>query len=113
MSTSYSAACAGVVAPRAPMRRKMEYKVCAQARGVLIICAGRGGLCKRMAASPQVFAPAEHRDNYRWWVIAMLWLVCFFNYADRQSIYSIFPTLSDEFGFSKVQLGIIGSAFMW
>src|SRR6185436_9554474 len=43
----------------------------------------------------------------------MLWLVCFFNYADRQAIFSVFPKLKDEFGFDKVQLGLIGSAFMW
>ncbi len=43
----------------------------------------------------------------------MLWFVCFFNYADRQAIFSVFPRLKDEFGFDKVQLGLIGSAFMW
>jgi MFS family permease len=43
----------------------------------------------------------------------MLWCVCFFNYADRQAIFSVFPTLRQEFGFDKVQLGLIGSAFMW
>ena len=43
----------------------------------------------------------------------MLWFVCFFNYSDRQAIFSIFPKLKDEFGFDKVQLGLIGSAFMW
>ncbi len=43
----------------------------------------------------------------------MLWFVCFFNYADRQAIYSVFPKLSEEFGLDKVQLGLIGSAFMW
>ena len=43
----------------------------------------------------------------------MLWFVCFFNYADRQSIFSVFPMLSKEYGFDKVQLGAIGSAFMW
>jgi MFS family permease len=50
---------------------------------------------------------------YAWWVVAMLWFVCFFNYADRQAIYSVFPKLKEEFGFDKVQLGLIGSAFMW
>ena len=53
------------------------------------------------------------RLNYKWWLVAMLWLVCFLNYADRQAIYSVFPGLSREFGFDKVQLGLIGSAFMW
>jgi MFS family permease len=43
----------------------------------------------------------------------MLWLVCFFNNADRLSISAIFPKLHDEFGFDKVQLGLIGSAFAW
>jgi MFS family permease len=43
----------------------------------------------------------------------MLWFVCFLNYGDRQAINSIFPKLHDEFGFDEVQLGLIGSAFMW
>ena len=51
--------------------------------------------------------------TYRWQVVAMLWLVCFFNYADRQAIYAVFPLIGSEFGFDKVQLGLIGSAFMW
>jgi MFS family permease len=46
-------------------------------------------------------------------VVVMLWFVCFFNYADRQSIFSVFPKLHDEFGFDKAELGLIGSAFMW
>lgn len=51
--------------------------------------------------------------RYKWWVVFMLWFVCFFNYADRQAIFSVFPVLEKEFGFSKQQLGLIGSAFMW
>ena len=43
----------------------------------------------------------------------MLWFVCFFNYADRQAVFSVFPKFKQEFGFDKVQLGLIGSAFMW
>ena len=43
----------------------------------------------------------------------MLWLVCVLSYADRQAIFSIFPKLKQEFGFGPVQLGLIGSAFMW
>ena len=43
----------------------------------------------------------------------MLWLVCLFNYADRQTISSLFPLLKQEFGFNKAQLGLIGSSFMW
>lgn len=43
----------------------------------------------------------------------MLWFVCFFNYADRQAIFSVAPKLKEEFGFNKEQLGYIFSAFMW
>jgi MFS family permease len=53
------------------------------------------------------------RGSYRWWVVAMLWLVCFFNYADRQAIFSVFPLLKREMGLSDVQLGIVAGSFMW
>ena len=43
----------------------------------------------------------------------MLWLVCVLNYADRQVISAIFSALEKEFGFSKFQLGMIGSMFIW
>ena len=47
--------------------------------------------------------------SYKWLVVAMLWLVCFFNYADRQAIFSVFPLLKNEMNLSDVQLGIVGS----
>jgi len=56
---------------------------------------------------------ASSLAHYKWWVVGMLWFVCFFNYADRQAIFAVFPKLSEEFGFSKTELGLIGSAFMW
>jgi MFS family permease len=56
---------------------------------------------------------AKASGTYRWTVVGMLWLVCFFNYADRQAIFAVFPMLKEEFGFDAVQLGLIGSAFMW
>lgn len=43
----------------------------------------------------------------------MLWFVCFFNYADRQGIFSVFEVLKSEMNLSDVQLGIVGGAFMW
>lgn len=43
----------------------------------------------------------------------MLWFVCFFNYADRQAIFTIFPLLGTQLHFSNVQLGVIGGSFMW
>lgn len=58
-------------------------------------------------------SPAQPRAAYKWWVVGMLWFVCFFNYADRQAIFAVFPKLKEEFNFDPVQLGFIGSAFMW
>lgn len=63
-----------------------------------------------MDSSTPSRAPAT---AYRWQVVAMLWLVCFFNYADRQAISAVFPLLKSEFAFDDLQLGLIGSAFMW
>lgn len=56
---------------------------------------------------------AAVRPAYRWAVVGMLWLVCFFNYADRQAIFSVFPLLKEEMGLSNVQLGIVAGSFMW
>ncbi|HYL77639.1 MAG TPA: MFS transporter [Bryobacteraceae bacterium] len=43
----------------------------------------------------------------------MLWWIAFFNYADRQAIFSVFPLLKREFALDQVQLGLLGSAFAW
>ncbi|HTB12717.1 MAG TPA: MFS transporter [Bryobacteraceae bacterium] len=51
--------------------------------------------------------------SYRWLVVAMLWCISFFNYADRQAINSVLPLLQSELGLSMVQLGMLGSAFAW
>jgi sugar phosphate permease len=51
--------------------------------------------------------------SYRWYVVAMLWGISFFNYADRQAIFSVFPLLEKELGLSMVELGLLGSAFAW
>lgn len=53
--------------------------------------------------------------TYKWAVVAMLWLICFFNYADRQSIYSVFPLLQKDPGLqlTSLQLGYVASSFMW
>ena len=51
--------------------------------------------------------------RYKWAVVGMLWTVCVVNYADRQAFAAILPALKGEFGFSAVQLGLMGSAFAW
>jgi MFS family permease len=56
---------------------------------------------------------AAANPAYKWWVVAMLWLISFFNYADRQAIFSVFPLLEREMSLTPVQLGLLGSAFAW
>jgi MFS family permease len=41
----------------------------------------------------------------------MLWGISFFNYADRQAIFSVFPLLQKELHLSNVDLGLLGSSF--
>ena len=49
--------------------------------------------------------------NYKWHVVGMLWFCGFFNYADRQAIFSVFPLLEGEMHLDKLQLGLLGSSF--
>ncbi|HTM51770.1 MAG TPA: MFS transporter [Bryobacteraceae bacterium] len=51
--------------------------------------------------------------QYKWQVVAMLWWIAFFNYADRQAIFSVFPLLEREMHLSPVELGLLGSSFAW
>lgn len=43
----------------------------------------------------------------------MLWWTAFFNYADRQAIFSVFPLLEKEMGLTPLELGLLGSSFAW
>lgn len=52
-------------------------------------------------------------SSYKWLVVGMLWFVCFFNYADRQAIFSVFPLIKGQLHLSDVELGVIGGSFMW
>lgn len=51
--------------------------------------------------------------NYKWQVVAMLWCVSVFNYADRSALFALFPILEREMHLSTVQLGLLGSSFAW
>ena len=52
------------------------------------------------------------RNGYKWLVVAMLWCVCFLNYADRQLIFTVFPLLQVEFHLNDVSLSILSASFM-
>ncbi len=51
--------------------------------------------------------------KYKWYVVGMLWCISFFNYADREAIFSLFPLLEKEMHLTPIQLGLLGSAFAW
>src|ERR1035438_1333861 len=48
-----------------------------------------------------------------WATVALLWVAFALNYIDRQIIFSIFPVLRSQLGFTDAQLGLAGSAFGW
>jgi len=55
-----------------------------------------------------------HLSSARSWsVVALLWVALFLNYVDRQAIFSVFPSLERDLGFTTAQLGLIGSIFLW
>ena len=62
---------------------------------------------------PSTGSVAAPGKRYPWLVVAMLWSICFFNYADRQAVFSVFPLLQKEMNLSTVELGVLGSAFAW
>ena len=62
-------------------------------------------------ASPGALPKLALSPNYKWYVVGMLWFCGFFNYADRQAIFSLFPLLEREMHLSPVQLGLLGSSF--
>lgn len=48
-----------------------------------------------------------------WCLVGFMWVAYFLNYSDRQVVFSIFPILKSELGFTDTQLGLTGSIFLW
>jgi MFS family permease len=65
------------------------------------------------APSPAPVSEPFLSPRYKWYLVAMLWWISFFNYADRQAIFSVFPLLQQELGLDKAQQGLLGSSFAW
>lgn len=49
----------------------------------------------------------------RWRIAGFLALAAALNYADRAALSSVLPALRTEFTLSDVQLGLLGSVFLW
>jgi MFS family permease len=75
--------------------------------------AKEGIQAQRPRVPPEADEASREDGVYKWLVVAMLWFVCLFNYADRQAIFSVFPLLKTEMGLNDIQLGFVGSSFMW
>jgi predicted MFS family arabinose efflux permease len=53
------------------------------------------------------------KNRTAWLVVALLWVVVMLNYLDRQVIFSLFPLLRKDLHLSDVELGLLGTAFLW
>ncbi len=53
-----------------------------------------------------------YEKNWRWFVLATLFLATFLNYLDRQTLGAAMSPISQEFGLNNVQVGEILSAFL-
>ncbi len=63
-------------------------------------------------ASPE--SPASALPSWRAWsVVGLLWVAFLINYVDRQVVFSIFPVLRRDMGFTNEQLGLVGTVFIW
>jgi predicted MFS family arabinose efflux permease len=48
-----------------------------------------------------------------WALIAYLWVCYLLNHADRQVVYTLFPALQKDFGYSDTVVGLTGALFLW
>jgi MFS family permease len=53
------------------------------------------------------------QNRGKWVAVGLLWFVVLFNYGDRLAIFSVFPLLKQQMSLTDVQLGVLGSSFMW
>ena len=62
---------------------------------------------------PDRAAAPRLRLDPAWALIGYLWVCYALNHADRQVVYSLFPALQKEFGYSDAVLGLTGALFLW
>jgi MFS family permease len=56
---------------------------------------------------------SQHRDAGKWLIVGLFWLIYFFNQADRQVLFSVFPLVKRDLGLTDTELGLLGSSFLW
>ncbi len=55
----------------------------------------------------------ERRGTKRWFVLLLISLMYLITYLDRVNMSTAAPVISKEFGFDKITMGVIFSAFVW
>src|SRR5260370_12658997 len=53
------------------------------------------------------------RNMGRWYILVLISLMYLITYLDRVNISTAAPVISKEFGFDKITMGVIFSAFVW
>ena len=58
-------------------------------------------------------ADKPRHSKGRWYIMFLICLMYLITYLDRVNISTVAPVISKEFGFDKVTMGLIFSAFVW
>src|SRR6202521_5837694 len=66
-----------------------------------------------VAAKASAAKASGARSYGRWYVLVLISLMYLITYLDRVNISTVAPVISKEFGFDKVTMGVIFSAFVW
>src|SRR5450631_910750 len=83
-----------------------------------------GSACQRRGGAQFLSDPGVKRENTmatqqlprskgRWYMLVLISLMYLITYLDRVNISTAAPVISKEFGFDKITMGIIFSAFGW
>jgi sugar phosphate permease len=72
-----------------------------------------GGV-KRMSDKPAAASPSTSlASKGRWYILLLISLMYLITYLDRVNISTAAPEIIKEFGFDKITMGVIFSAFVW
>src|SRR6202521_5928787 len=66
-----------------------------------------------VAAKASAAKASGARSYGRWYVLVLISLMYLITYLDRVNISTVAPVISKEFGFDKITMGVIFSAFGW
>ena len=51
--------------------------------------------------------------RYKWILVVIMLLISALNYGDRAALSAVFPMLRRDLGVTDMELGLVGSAFLW